>query len=203
MRGPIDVSIAPGEILAICGDSGAGKTTLLRCLALLEHRAMGGVRFLGRLVGNRDVPRFRRSVIYVPQVPAKFPLSVRESFSRAEKLRVASNRYCREYADELLKQLRLPDDILDREIDDLSVGEAQRVALVRAMIFDPKVLLLDEPTAPLDNNARIALVDLVGEWCRQAGRAIVFVSHDQEVVDTLATRCLRLACGTQVSGPVT
>lgn len=192
LEGPVDLTLEAGEIVAITGRSGSGKTTLLRALARIDARALGEVKFRGALVANQAIPAFRRQVQYVPQQPPRFPTTVEDSFCRAFSFRSAPSPYDRERAGQLCAELDLPADIFEREVTELSVGEGQRVTLVRSLLLDPTVLLLDEPTSALDAQARETAQALIEEWVGAAERAAVLVSHDEAVRDRLSTRELAL-----------
>lgn len=90
-----------------------------------------------------------------------------------------------EHAADLATQLLLPNDILSRDALTLSVGEASRMALVRGLLTDPQVLLLDEPSAALDPRSREALAETLHQWVTAGGRGIIAVSHDKDFFETL------------------
>lgn len=192
LAGPVDVTVDVGDVLAVTGPSGVGKTTLLRCLALLEARAEGTVRFRGDAVAPQDTPFFRRSVVYVPQRPAVLPGTVRRGLTRAFSFQSTTSPPDLHRAAELCREVLLRDDILDAEHSDLSGGESQRLALVRALLVSPKVLLLDEPGAGLDPDAVAAGEGLIRRWLEDGGHGAVLVSHDSGQRERLATRELEL-----------
>lgn len=200
LTGPVSVSLAAGDVLALGGASGSGKTTLLRALAMLEARAEGEVRLRGRVPADAALPAFRREVVYVPQTPPRFPLTVEASLRAVFALRSAAGEaYDPAAARGLLDRLLLPADVLGRRVPDLSGGEAQRVGFVRALLLRPAVLLLDEPTSALDRLARGALAALLGEWLSAGERAALIVTHEPAHFETLITRRLHLERGRAAS----
>ncbi|MBT9560251.1 MAG: ATP-binding cassette domain-containing protein [Myxococcales bacterium] len=178
--------------VAIRGPSGAGKSSILRVIAGLERRAIGTVATLGRdLQGARlFVPTSERGLGWVPQAPSLFPHR-----TVGENLRWASARGGRsseplEIAE--LIELSVPHD---RRPETLSGGERQRVALGRALLSSPSMLLLDEPFSALDRDARERLRARLGEWCAARGIVTVLVSHDDGDVAALSGEVWTLTGG--------
>jgi ABC-type sugar transport system ATPase subunit len=174
----INVDIKSRSI-GISGPSGIGKSTLLRVIAGLETRALGVVRFEG--VEFSTPPESRR-IGWVPQDSLLFPqLSVRQNL-----LFSASDAHSATLGG-LASSLGI-EAILDRQPRNLSGGERQRVALGRALLRNPSLLLLDEPFAALDDEFRRRAVDTVLEWRTRLGFAVVLVTHDaqdqRELVDS-------------------
>ncbi|HSM60847.1 MAG TPA: ATP-binding cassette domain-containing protein [Longimicrobiales bacterium] len=175
--------------IAVVGPSGAGKSTLLRVLAGVEPRATGTVRVGGRLW--QDVPHgilvapWERGVGWVPQEVLLFPhLSVRENMAYAGADREAVARTA-----ELLQV----DSLLERRPRNLSGGERQRVALGRALLASPSLLLLDEPFSALDRPLRVQLTRTVKEWAGTHRVPLVLVSHDEDDAAVLAGERWHLA----------
>jgi ABC-type multidrug transport system ATPase subunit len=169
---PLSFEIADGECLAVEGPSGVGKTRLLRAIADLEP-ARGQVFLDGAERSEMAAPDWRRRVRYCSAEPAWWTETARSAFPSAARL----NR--------LLDSLALDPGVLDRAIAMLSTGERQRLALARALIDEPKVLLLDEPTTALDPQAA-ALVEELIKFQLLAGRSVVLVSHDHGQIERLA-----------------
>ncbi len=187
----LDFSLESGELLAIVGPSGCGKTTLLRALCGLIP-AEGEVRLEGLSPAEIGWPRFRRSVTLVSQIPVLVGETVLRSLERAFRYRGAVNRLPLDRAIELLGRLGLTEGCLAQPAQALSVGEKQRVCLVRALLLRPRVLLLDEPTSALDEESRNAVEALVRFEAGQNGLLAVVATHDREQAQRLCTRTIEL-----------
>lgn len=181
--GELRVSLASDSpAVALVGPSGAGKSTVLRVLAGVERRAAGLVAVQGAVWQDPDrgvlVPPWERRVGWVPQDSLLFPhLTVRENLGYAGAAADA--------IDETAELLRAG-HLLDRRPRRLSGGERQRVALGRALLSGPRLLLLDEPFAALDRPLRVELAETVGAWSRRHGVPLVLVSHDEDDARILA-----------------
>jgi UDP-glucose/iron transport system ATP-binding protein len=160
-------------LTVVVGRSGAGKTTLLRLLNRLDDPDDGAVCFDGRDVREYDVLELRRRVQLVSQVPVTFPGTV------AENIAVADGEA--DVAD-LLARVDLPPSLATRQADRLSVGEAQRMCLGRALARRPEALLLDEPTSALDAESKAVIERLVRSLADE-GLTVVMISHAQDASD--------------------
>ena len=165
------------------GPSGSGKSTLLRLLNRLADPDSGEIRFQDDDVRGLDPLELRRRACLVPQLPAPFPGTVAENVAYGPRL-------CGRDADvgRCLSLAGLKADYRDREAARLSVGEQQRVMLARALALEPEVLLLDEPTAALDEAAR----DAVERALAGLDLSMVIVTHDPAQAERLAERVVRL-----------
>ncbi len=188
----VDLSVNPGELLALLGPSGSGKTTLLRIIGGLEFPdpGAGGVYLHGSDVTLQ--PAGAREIGFVFQHYALFKhLSVFENIAFGLRVRRRSTRpseeQIRKKVNDLLKLIQL-DDLGDRYPNQLSGGQRQRVALARALAVEPKVLLLDEPFGALDAKVRKEL----RKWIRRLHDEIhvtsIFVTHDQDEALEVADR---------------
>ena len=168
--------------IAVVGPSGSGKSTILRILAGVERRAHGTVLVKEDCWQDSSngtwVPSWDRRVGWVPQETLLFPhLTVRENLSYGGALP--------DWVSETAALLQI-EDLLDRRSRRLSGGERQRVALGRALLSTPRILLLDEPFSALDRPLRGDLSQLVSDWALDRSVPIVLVSHDEEDAKWLA-----------------
>ena len=170
-----------GECVAIRGPSGAGKTLLLRAVADLDPNA-GSVILEDRNRSTIPGPEWRRLVGYVPAEPGWWVDTVGEHFADWAAAIV------------FLKDLGFPGETEIWPISRLSTGERLRLALVRALIMRPKVLLLDEPTAALDAASVAAVESLIAAETR-AGLAVLWVTHDPSQAGRIANRQLVMEAG--------
>ena len=188
----LDVDWRPESAhVAIVGPSGSGKSTLLRVLAGLEPGAEGHVSFGDEVWLDSDsrvhTPSWERSVGWVPQDALLFPhLSLRENLAYAGAGRTDVER--------MAGSLFLA-DLLDRRPRFLSGGERQRVALGRALLSAPRMLLLDEPFSALDRPLRSEIAAMVRAFARDNGTPIVLVSHDEHDAELLADERWVLVAG--------
>ena len=174
-------TIDDGECLAVSGPSGAGKSLLLRAIADLDPN-QGEVR-TGQLIRSQvPAPQWRRTVMYLAAESGWWADTVAEHFPDPAAARAH------------LSDLRLPTDSLDWPVSRLSSGERQRLALLRALLQKPQVLLLDEPTAALDP-ASVATVEQLLRTELARGVSILLVSHDERQAERLAQRRLRVESG--------
>jgi putative ABC transport system ATP-binding protein len=200
----VRVAVLPGDRVAVLGPSGAGKTLLLRTLALLDPLDEGAVLWGGHAVRGEAVPSFRGAVVYLHQRPAVFEGSVEANLRHPFAFKAhRRRRFDRDRIIVLLEGLGRDATFLEKSHRDLSGGEAQIVALLRAIQLDPEVLLLDEPTASLDREAARAVEGLLGRWYAEAvgERAYVWVTHDQEQAHRVARRFLQMHAGHLEPGP--
>ncbi|MDP7013495.1 MAG: ABC transporter ATP-binding protein [Verrucomicrobiota bacterium] len=189
----LSLELAAGEYGVLMGRSGCGKTTLLEAICGL--RKISG----GRLIlGDRDVtelPPAERGVGYVPQDRALFPtLLVREQLAFALVLRSLGQAAIAERVEELAELLGIA-NLLDRTPEKLSGGEAQRVALGRALAHRPSVLCLDEPLAALDEELHGDMCQLLERVHRETGVTILHITHSPSEARRLAGCHFRLANG--------
>jgi ABC-type iron transport system FetAB ATPase subunit len=181
--GPFDFELRAGECVAIRGPSGAGKSVLLRMLADLDPHE-GTVLLDGQPCASMPAPRWRAQVVYQAAEPAWWEASAGAHFTPAQRGVVAP----------ALAALGLSAELLATEIDRLSTGERQRLALVRSLAAQPRVLLLDEPTAALDP-ASVARAETLLASCLADGMAVLIVTHSAEQAQRLADRVFHLEDG--------
>ena len=189
MLADVSVDLADGTT-ALVGPSGAGKSTLLRLLNRLADADAGVVRYRGRDVRDYDVLALRREVALVPQLPELLPTTVEENVGYGPAL-------CGHGADvaAALELAGLDRAFAPRRAQQLSVGEQQRVMLARALALGPRVLLLDEPTAALDAQARDAVERTLLSLRARLSAALIIVTHDMAQAGRLADRLVILEHG--------
>ncbi len=189
----VDLDIAPGALMALLGPSGCGKTTTLKVIAGLLEPDGGDVLFDATPVTR--VPPERREVAMVFQKPLLFPhLSVRRNVGFGLRMRRLARPVIERKVAEMLDLVRL-DGLGDRRASELSGGQEQRVSLARALVIEPKVLLLDEPLSQLDAILRAEMRDLIRTIQRQVGVTTLFVTHDQEEAVSVAGRIAIMLTG--------
>jgi osmoprotectant transport system ATP-binding protein len=175
----LDLTFPSGKTTALLGPSGCGKSTVLRLLIALVRPESGAVLVDGRPPTARDIEALRRRIGYVIQDGGLFPhLTAAENVTlMARYLRWDAARVTRRL-DELQALTRFPAEGMGRYPTELSGGQAQRVAIMRALFLDPEVLLLDEPLGALDPLVRAELRDDLRAIFRSLGKTVVVVTHD-------------------------
>jgi putative ABC transport system ATP-binding protein len=199
----IDLTIAPGECVALVGRSGAGKSTLLHLLAGIDRPDAGHVRYdetdLTALDEDRRTAFRRQHLGLVFQSYNLVPsLSALDNLRLPLELNGVHAREARAQAAAMLMQLDLA-ELSGRYADQLSGGQQQRVAVARALVHKPTVLLADEPTGSLDADNATAVMRLLIGACRERGASLVIATHAQEVMGQ-ADRLLRIEAGRLVDG---
>jgi putative ABC transport system ATP-binding protein len=186
--GPVSFALERGECMAVMGVSGAGKTVLLRLVADLDP-GEGRVVLNGASRDAMPAAAWRRRVAYVPAASGWWAPQVAEHF--AADTNVEAKRLC--------AAMRLPGDVLERPVAGLSTGERQRLALVRALVQSPEVLLLDEPTSGLDAATAEAVEACLREAQDQQETSLVLVTHDPAQAARMANQRYQLEQGRLVS----
>jgi putative spermidine/putrescine transport system ATP-binding protein len=189
----VSLDVAGGEFVSLLGASGSGKTTILMALAGFVRLDAGVIRF-----GDREVtllPPHRRDVGIVFQNYALFPhLNVVENIGYPLKLRGVPMAERQERVQRALDLVRL-EGMNERRIDQLSGGQRQRVALARAVVYEPRVLLMDEPLSALDKNLRDQMQIEIRHLHERLGITTIFVTHDQQEAITISDRIAVLEKG--------
>jgi ABC-type iron transport system FetAB ATPase subunit len=183
LAGPFDLTVEAGSCLAVMGASGAGKSLFLRMIADLDRNE--GEVWLGDAArSSMRAPAWRRQVCYVAAESGWWTDNVADHFEPAQK----------DPALALAERFGLAAELLGAKVARLSTGERQRLALVRALVRDPPVLLLDEPTAALDRESIGKVEGLLTERLA-AGVTAILVTHDPDQAGRLGGRQMRMAGG--------
>jgi iron(III) transport system ATP-binding protein len=191
----VSFTIEPGELFCLLGPSGCGKTTLLRCTAGLETITAGRINY-----GDQDIttiPPFRRNIGMVFQSFALYPhMSVFENVAYGLRVRKVPEEQIKAKVAEIMDLVRLP-DVLKRNPSPtaLSGGQKQRVAIARALVYDPEILLLDEPLANLDAKLRRRMRAEIRRIQKITNITTIFVTHDQEEAMAIGDRMAVLRDG--------
>jgi ABC-type iron transport system FetAB ATPase subunit len=183
LAGPFDLTLEPGACAAITGPSGSGKSLLLRMVADLDPNE-GQVHLDGRERSTWSAPDWRKRVIYVAAESGWWAEDVAQHFPAAERTAARATT----------ERFGLKSELLDGTVARLSTGEKQRLALARALLRAPSVLLLDEPTSALDDESR-ERVELVLRERMAEGLSILMVTHDGRQAQRLARRHYLMSAG--------
>ena len=184
----LSIYIGAGEIVALTGPSGSGKTTLLRCIAGLEVVESGTILLSGEEITSK--PAHLRRIGLVFQDNQLFPhLNVAKNISYSLMIQGTKQKLMDEKVAEVLELVGLT-HLSQREVFKLSGGEAKRIAVARALVAQPKVLLLDEPLNGLDKELHARLLADLGTLLRLRGTTTLHVTHDQDEANAIADRVL-------------
>ena len=181
--GPFELNLGTGACAAITGPSGSGKSLFLRMIADLDLNE-GKVWLNERERGSMPAPQWRRQATYVSAESGWWADRVIEHFDLNRRSEVAA----------LAARLGLRPDLLDAPVAQLSTGEKQRFSLVRALLPSPPVLLLDEPTGPLDEES-VTKVEALLQERKATGTSILLVTHDPNQAERLGDQRYRMVAG--------
>ena len=174
----LSLNIKPGEFFTLLGPSGCGKTTLLRMIIGFNSIEGGQIKVDGKIINN--IPTNKRNMGMVFQNYAIFPhMSVKDNIAFGLKNRKIPKEQIEKRVDEILKVVKI-DHLKDRMPEKMSGGQQQRIALARAIVIHPEVLLMDEPLSNLDAKLRTEMRNAIKQIQQQVGITTVYVTHDQE-----------------------
>jgi ABC-type Fe3+/spermidine/putrescine transport system ATPase subunit len=183
----MDFSVEQGEIVVILGASGCGKTTVLKIIAGLEQQEHGRIMIDGECMDR--LPAEKRPIAMVFQKALLFPhMNVEKNINFAPRVnRSMDKQELRRRTDEMLDLVHL-EGFGKKRVTQLSGGQEQRVSLARALITNPKILLLDEPLSALDANLKLTMQSQIKELNRRLGATMLLVTHDQQEAVAVADR---------------
>ena len=195
---PFSLDVHAGDSIVLTGATGSGKSLLLRSLVMFDPVDDGEIFLKGEKITGRNMPLHRSTVAYVRQRPAMVDGTVDENLRLPYTLaKHALRRFEQDKALGLLAALGLPVAFLAKLARDLSGGEAQLVALIRVLLLDPVILLLDEPTAALDAGTTAAVESMLRTWAETGSgqKAMLLVTHSPEQAQRLGRRHLHISEG--------
>jgi len=188
----ISVSVDAGDFISVVGPSGSGKSTFLKLCSDLISPTEGEIFFDGKNFMDYSPVELRKEIGYCFQIPhlfgrtvmdnIKFPYAIRKKKPDSERIR------------ELFSMFRMSDDYLDRDVENLSGGEKQRLSLIRSMLFMPRILLLDEVTSALDVDNTLLVENIIAS-VNASGTTILWITHSPEQSRKYANRILTIEEG--------
>ncbi len=177
---PVSLTLNPGEFTLLTGPSGSGKSTLLKIIASLLNPTGGSIYFKGEDISRIKPEVYRQRVSYCFQTPSLFGETVLDNLALPYQIR--QKKVDEALLRAWLKRVHLSEDMLTKNIQELSGGEKQRVALLRNLQFLPDVLLLDEITSALDEDNKENINSIIASLTEQKQLAVLWVSHDQNEI---------------------
>jgi tungstate transport system ATP-binding protein len=189
-----DYVIEQNAVTALVGANGSGKSTLLNLLAFVTTPSRGEMHFFGKQVLNGKAQELRRQTAYVQQKPYLFNFTVFQNIELGLKLRGMALQLRRVRVEAQAATLKLS-DLLEKRAHELSGGEIQKVAIARALVLEPRVLILDEPFSHLDKGSKADITTLLRGIAESGSQTIIFSSHDQLQAQQLADHVCSLGQG--------
>jgi len=191
----ISFQVFAGDCMGLVGPSGSGKTSLLRVLNRLNEPLSGAVYFENRKLSQLPVVQLRQAIVLVLQESKLLGMTVQQALEYPLVLRKQPAHVIQQRVGEWIERLYIPADWLERTELQLSVGQRQLVAIARALVAQPRLLLLDEPTAALDVGRSQTLLTVLKELTQQGQMTVLMANHQLEMVQQVCTRVLHLNQG--------
>ena len=191
----ISFSLSEGKSVSILGPSGSGKSSILKLLNRLDDPDSGNILFNGKKHNTYDVTELRKRIALIWQTPIVFKETVRDEICFALKI---SKRDYKLDDNELLdfgRKFGFDESFLEKNPQEMSVGEKQRLSLIRALILKPDVLLLDEPTSALDIHSKAKVSALIKTALNNSLKGIIMVTHDIELASEFCCKGIILEKG--------
>lgn len=188
----IQFTIEEGDFLSITGPSGSGKSTLLKIIATILSKTSGEILYNGKPIESYGPKEYRKEVSYCFQSPVLFGETVKDNLAFPYVIRQMELDEAK--AVDYLKTVGLPEDYLNKPITSLSGGEKQRIALIRNVLFPPKILLLDEVTSALDEENRQIIWRWLHDMRQKTEMTILMISHNEAEAD-LADKQIHIVAG--------
>ncbi len=191
----VTLSIPSGEFFGILGPSGAGKSSLLRLFNELSSPTDGTIRYRGKSIQDYPVTELRKQVGMVFQNPVMTGGSVRDNLLITRRWEKSTPSISEDDLITSLESVKLTNKFLDKEARSLSGGEKQRIALARALLNKPDVLLLDEPTANLDPRLSRSILQLISDLLHKFNLTLIIASHEHRLIKSFVNRVAFLIDG--------
>ncbi len=195
------LTIDSGQCLALLGENGAGKTSLINLLAFTSRANQGSIRLFNQVVRSKLKPSQRRRIGLVHQQPFLLPGTVADNIRLALSLQGVKRSQIPALTQQALVQVNLI-DLADQVASTLSGGELKRVAIARAIAYQPDILLLDEPFSHLDHRHIQLLEDSINNFAQQTGKTVIFSTHDRFQAQALANATINLVAGKITAAPL-
>ncbi len=191
----ISFTLNKGDRLAIIGPSGSGKTTLLRLINRLQDPSTGAILFHSQPLKQFRVIDLRQQIVLVPQEPKLLGMTVQDTLVYPLRLQKLTPTEINQRLEYWRSQLSIPDDWLERNELQLSLGQRQLISIVRGLMMQPTLLLLDEPTSALDRDKALQLLKVLKTITQEAKTTILMVNHQLELVEQFTKQVLKLNKG--------
>lgn len=197
----VNLRIAPGETLGLVGESGSGKSTIGRAILGLAPIASGSIRFDGRPITHlrarqrRELSRDIQVVFQDPYTSLNPAMTVEDILTEPLLVTGASRPDARRRVQQLLDEVQLPSNAGSRYPREFSGGQRQRVAIARALCREPRLIVADEPVSALDLSTQARVLDLFADIQARTGVALLFVTHDLDVVRHISSRVAVMRAG--------
>ncbi|MBF2028930.1 MAG: ATP-binding cassette domain-containing protein [Oscillatoriales cyanobacterium C42_A2020_001] len=191
----LSFQVFPGDRVAIVGASGAGKTSLLRLLNRLSEPTTGTLYFNGQPYPQITTMQLRQQIVLVPQESKLLGMTVEEALAYPLELRGIPKKMIQQRIGEWSDRFHLSLEWMSKTEQQLSVGQRQLVAIVRALVIQPPILLLDEPTSALDVGRSHQVLDILTELSSRQQTTVVMANHQLTLAQQFATRVLHLQNG--------
>lgn len=193
-----DLKIELEKVTCITGPSGSGKPTFLRLINKLISPDSGVISLNGENIADINSVEYRRRVPILSQSPVVFPGTIRDNLLIGRKFQEKDGLN----DDKLLEALKAVslDEPLDKDVDNLSGGEQQRVSIARLMLLDSEVYLLDEPSSALDDLTEDFVIKSMVDMARDENKTIIYVTHSNSIADKYSDRVIKIVDGRIVNG---
>ncbi|WP_438971404.1 ABC transporter ATP-binding protein [Methylophaga sp.] len=195
------LDLATNRCTALLGENGAGKSTLMHLLAFIQMPDAGNVSLMGKSVEQKLTPEQRKKIGFVSQQPYLLTGSIRDNLKLALKLQHVPKQQHSPLIDEALATVSLSTKA-DQDAATLSGGELKRAAIARAIVYQPEILLLDEPFSHLDQRHIRQLETTIQSFATQADKTVIFSTHDRLQAMAIADNSINLVAGRVTSAPL-